>query len=239
MTNSSDSHKKSKKNKCCKLITVRKKCIGKTGPTGFTGPTGPSGNGTGTTGPTGLQGLTGPTGFTGPTGLQGFTGSTGFTGPTGLQGLTGPTGGTIPEGFSVFGNTGFIVPSGNVGLVTYGNETPSPPFYNDGSLLGNTYFAPLDGRYQFNASVVFGFTGGTGLTGPVNVTILNLTTPIGQWTLSDTISSNRTVSANVSAQVLLASGDQVSVVVDNDINNPSITVTDALRFFSGNLVTQS
>ncbi len=78
LSSSSSCDDKKKKNNC-KIITVKKKCVGKTGPTGpsSTGPTGP----TGSTGPTGPTGQTGPTGNTGPTGPTGNTGPTGDTGP--------------------------------------------------------------------------------------------------------------------------------------------------------------
>lgn len=225
----------------CKRIKIRKRQVihlvggGFTGPTGITGTTGTFIGSTGPTGNIGLTGSTGPTGSTGQTGPTGNSGPIGFTGPTGD---TGPTGTAIPEGFSVFGNTGFEVPPGQM-VVTYGNETPTPPFYNDGFLLGgNTYTAPFSGRYQFNASVVISMTGGTGLTGPISVNISDAPNVIANWVYQDTIDTDRTVTAYLSTQVALKVGDGIFVTITNSAGNPTITVTDDLRFFAGNLIVE-
>lgn len=150
MTSSSCSDKKKKhkeKNKkCCKIITVKKKCIGKTGPTGpsgsgtsSTGPTGPAGGGTGSTGPTGIPGsatntgATGPTGYTGSTGYTGPTGSTGSTGSIGSTGSTGPTGGIGPAGVPGSAtNTGATGPTGETGPCCTGPTGDTGPAGSSG-----------------------------------------------------------------------------------------------------------
>ena len=102
-----------------KVVGLRFKYEGSSGPQGATGPTGATGvtGATGATGITGAAGATGPiglTGGTGPVGAAGATGpagATGAIGPTGSAGTTGPAGSTGPQGTQ--GPTG---PAGATGL---------------------------------------------------------------------------------------------------------------------------
>lgn len=108
-----------------KVVGLRFKYEGSSGPQGATGPTGA----TGVTGATGATGITGAAGATGPIGLTGGTGpvgAAGATGPAGATGAIGPTGATGTQGAlgqtgakGATGPTGPTGPAGTAGL--FGN----------------------------------------------------------------------------------------------------------------------
>ncbi len=161
-SSSSRDYEKKKKDKCrdlCKIVTVKKKCVGKTGPTG---PSGPTGAGTGSTGYTGPTGNTGPTGMTGPTGLAGGAANTGATGPTGYTGPTGPTGIA-----GAAANTGATGPTGIQG--------PTGPTGPTGGMISEfiQVFTEANQLVISGGNVVFsGTSNSSGLTLSTSTTVL-------------------------------------------------------------------
>ncbi len=142
------------------------------------------------------------------------------TGPTGSTGPTGPTGPVFDLFFSAKNNADMIVPTGATG------PTGSSPILLFPTVIDNvggayngtdTFTAPADGLYFFDASVIFSSNVNTDVKFRL---IRNGATIDASWLMVETSEFSRTHTAEITKQLVLTAGDTLYIQAFNDAPQP-------------------